>query len=129
MTTRTSIRLAAAAFLAALVLASAPVQAKPDANTYASIAYSQSTGKYGYSYGYNDPDEAREAALKRCKARDAKILFTVGNGWVALALGDDTDCYGYGYGTSRAIAESHALKEARKRTKNCYIAVSVYSGD
>jgi Domain of unknown function (DUF4189) len=113
----------------ALVQALLPqTQAQP-ANTtyYAAIAFSPSTGRYGYTYGWLSSTNARRASREKCKAADAQVIVVVGNGYAALALGDDPSAYGYGYGQTAADARRHALAECQKRTTNCYIAVCVHS--
>lgn len=86
------------------------------------IAYSKSTGQYAYSWGYGRSDAPR--ALQDCGAPDAEIVAGPASGWLALALGDDTGEYGWGYAGNRADAEETALKECAKRTKNAKVAVS-----
>ncbi|HVS34024.1 MAG TPA: DUF4189 domain-containing protein [Gemmataceae bacterium] len=105
-----------------------PAQARTD-DTYTAIAYSEKTGRYGYSHDYSSSDEAKQRALAECKADDAKVLVCVGNGWCALALSDGSE-YGFAYGGSESIARRIALQECRDRGgKNAHIVVSVYSGD
>jgi hypothetical protein len=96
---------------------------------YAAIAYSPSTGKYGYSHGYGSRCSAERAALSHCPREDARIVAWSRNAWCVLALGDDVGEYGWAWATSSGCARSRALEECRKRTTNCYIAVSVYSGN
>jgi hypothetical protein len=113
---------------AALLLVAPPVAAQPPNTTYyAALAFSTSTGKYGYTSGWLSDSNARRVALKNCKAEDARVLVVVGNGYAALALGDDRTVYGYGYGETASEAKQHALKNARARTTNCYTAVCVHS--
>ena len=96
---------------------------------YAAIAYSSSTGKYGYSYGYSSRARAENAALNNCSGDDAVIVVWVENGYAALALGDERGAYGTGWSTrSRADAEATALANARERTSGAYIARWVFSG-
>ena len=45
-----------------------------DFNTYAAIAYSPSTGAYGYAYNYWSRYSAEREALRRCAAEDAEIV-------------------------------------------------------
>ena len=47
--------------------------------------------------------------------------------WMALAMGDDQSAYGWGYAGNRADAESNALAECAKRTKNGKIVLSFCS--
>jgi hypothetical protein len=87
------------------------------------IAYSTTTGKWGYSYSYGRSDVAR--ALNLCGDKNAEVFVTPKRGiWMALALGDDKSAYGWGYAGNRADAEHNALKECEKHTKNAKIAVS-----
>jgi serine/threonine-protein kinase len=96
---------------------------------YAAIAYSPSTGKYGYSYSYGSRCVAERAALDRCRTADASVVVWTRNAWCVLALGDDVGEYGWAWSTSLSCAKSRALAECRNRTTNCYIAVSVFSGN
>jgi hypothetical protein len=96
-------------------------------NTFAAIAYSEATGKWGYAYDYPYGSSARKDAKKNSKAEDAQVVVVAGNMWCALALGDDKDAYGVGTGGSADIAAQLALRAARKVTTNCYVAVCVHS--
>ncbi len=87
------------------------------------IAYSPTTGKWGYSFGYGRGDVTR--ALQFCEDPQAKVIVSPTSCcWMALALGDDKSAYGYGYAGNRADAERNALDECHKRTKNAKVAVS-----
>jgi hypothetical protein len=87
------------------------------------IAYSTTTGGWGYSFGYGRSDVPR--ALQFCGDRNADVMVGKDPGcWMALALGDDKSVYGWGYAGNRADAERNALKECCKRTKNAKVAVS-----
>jgi len=90
--------------------------------TGGAIAYSQSTGDWGYQAGGGR--HAPYMALKRCKASDAKIIAQKHDCWMALALGDDKSAYGWGYAGNRIDAERNALEECRKRTTHAKIAFS-----
>lgn len=128
--------------LAVLVLCSASVltpvaqlQAQTivvfDGDSYAAIAYSPSTGKYGYAYNYGSRWAAEAAALAYCEAPDAEIVVWVNNGFCALALGDEPGVYGvgwsYGDGSSNVAAMNWALYECGKRTTNPRIVVVISS--
>jgi hypothetical protein len=123
------VRAAAVLMVLAAVQAVMPSSRAQPQNTtyYAAIAYSQSTGRYDYSYGWLAESNARRAARANAKADDARVILVVGNGYAALALGDDVSAYGYGFGPTAAEARRHALAECQKRTANCYIAVCVHS--
>jgi hypothetical protein len=96
-------------------------------NTFAAIAYSQSTGKWGYAYDRSIADFARKSARENSKADDAKVVVAVGNMWCALAIGDDKTAYGVGTGGSADIAAQLALRAARERTTNCRVVICVHS--
>jgi hypothetical protein len=102
-----------------------------EGDTFAAIAYSPSTGKFGYAYNYGSRWDAQKAALKRCKAKDARIVTWVNNGFCALALGDDKSAWGvgwsYGNGATNTYAKKKALAECAKRTKNGRIVVCLCS--
>jgi hypothetical protein len=104
-----------------------------DHDTYAAIAYSPSTGSYGYAYNCDSRGEAERLALKHCKARDARIATWVHNGFCALAVGDDQSCWGsgwsYGDGATNREAKRYALDECRKRTTGAHIILCVCSAD
>jgi hypothetical protein len=90
--------------------------------TGGAIAYSESTGNWGYATG-GGPSSTYKA-LQYCKAADAKVIAQESDCWMALALGDDTGVYGWGYAGNRADAESFALANCAKRTKNAKVVVS-----
>jgi serine/threonine-protein kinase len=100
-------------------------------DTYAAIAYSKSTGSYGYAYNHGSRASAEAAAIKYCKADDASVVVWVHNGFCALAIGDDKEAYGYGFsygnGATNTDAKNRALLEARKRTTNARIVLCVCS--
>ena len=97
---------------------------------YAAIAYSRSTGRFGYSSGFSAEVNARRESLKNCAARDCQVVVVVGNGYAALALGDDRSAYGYGYTkTDEGVdkARRFALEACNERTKRCKVVVSIHS--
>jgi hypothetical protein len=104
------------------------IRRRSETDHYAAIAYSQSTGRYGYAFGYSTLAEAREMAQTRCGSVDACQAGWARNGWYcALAVGADGS-YGYGSGSTAARARAVALGNCRKYTNDCKIAVCVYSG-
>jgi hypothetical protein len=90
--------------------------------TGGAIAYSQSTGNWGYNTGggLNAPYRA----LQNCRASDCKIIAQKFDCWMSLALGDDKSAYGWGYAGNRIDAERNALEQCRQRTKNAKIVCS-----
>jgi hypothetical protein len=99
--------------------------------SYAAIAYSPSTGNYGYVYDYRSRKSAEAAALEKCNAPDAQIVCWINRGFCSLALGDDKSCWGvgweYGGGAESRKAVDRALENCRKRTTGVYTAVTISS--
>jgi hypothetical protein len=124
------------ALAAVVVLVPAP-QARADVainfNTFAAIAYSPSTGHYGYAYDYWSRYSAERAALARCKEPDARIIGWVKAGWLALALSDDNRTYGvgwtYGEGATNTGAKQRAFKECSRRARSVRVVLCLCSGD
>jgi hypothetical protein len=117
-----------ALILGSLAVVEPPATAKADTivvevDTYAAIAYSPSTGKWGTGQGYPWLNRARERALAECDADDARIIGWVENGFIALALGDDVGAYGYGSSSNSATARAIALRECAKRTTGAHVVV------
>ena len=102
-------------------------------NTYAAIAYSPSTGDYGFGYNFGTRAGAEQRALKDCNGDDAQIVTWVNNGFCALALGDDQSRWGYGYswggGASNVEAKQRALKQCQSRTTGAHIVLCISSLD
>ena len=95
---------------------------------FAAIAYSESTGRYGYAHGYYSQYAAECEAIRRCNADDAEVVVWARNNWCALALGDETGTYGYAWNGCDSTAKADALRRCRERTTGCHIAVCVFSG-
>lgn len=106
-----------------------PAVADENSTYWGAIAYSQSTGAWGYSRRWLSEVNARRVALKNCEAEDARIVLVVGNYWCALALGDDVSAYGTGYAKTAEQARRFALEECRKRTTNCKVVVCFNTRD
>ena len=82
------------------------------ADAYAAIAYSKSTGQYGYTYGYDNLDAAKCDAVANANAPDAHVVVWVENGWAALAVNNNGG-WGYGWSTNcKANAERFAIDGA-----------------
>jgi len=98
---------------------------------FAAIAYSPSTGKYGYSYNYRSRSAAERMALEHLPQPDARIVCWVQAGFCALALGDDKSEWGVGYSYGRGArtedARAAAVEECGKRTTHPHLAVLVLS--
>jgi hypothetical protein len=94
---------------------------------FAAIAYSPSTRTYGYSFDYGTLTDARRAALARCKGPQAENVVWARNGYCALAAGTGST-YGWGHGSTDAIARANALTDCRKHSTEARVLVCVFSG-
>ena len=90
---------------------------------YGAIAYSPSTGATGYSYDHYTRADAEAGALNECgkRASDCQLPLWFRNACGALAVGSGGS-WGTGWGTSRGLAERHALATCRKLTSGCSVA-------
>jgi serine/threonine-protein kinase len=95
---------------------------------FGAIAYSKSTGKTGYSYGYNDIQSANQRATNGCGESDCEVNAVFWNGCGALAKGRDG---GTAWATagSRSAAESRALRECNSVDSDCKIICWACSGN
>ena len=103
----------------------APAQATA-ADLYAAIAYSPSTGKYGYAYGKGSRAAAENAARAYARAGDARIAIWCKNAWCALALSNPSGAWGAAWGNSKAEASNAALRNCPSRGR--YVACTAFSG-
>lgn len=90
--------------------------------TGGAIAFSESTGHWGYSTGGGR--HAPHMAIRYCNAPDARIIAQGSDCWLALALGDDKRAYGTGCAGNRMDAESNALEACGRKTKNAKVVLS-----
>ena len=88
------------------------------------IAVSQSTGRLGWSYDFNNRGEAEQAALRECSkgASDCTVPLWFCNACGAIATTSDLG-YGTGWAKDRAQAERNALNVCRQYNpgKNCSV--------
>lgn len=96
------------ALIALIIVASSGFATSAFAGDYAAIAYSPSTGNYGYSYGYPCLDDAEAVARQNAAACDAQVVVSAENEYLALAQNDD-GTFGYGFSGSRYLAQSIAM--------------------
>lgn len=92
-----------------------------DPCSYAAVAYSPSTGHYGYVYNYYSRSEAERAALSEVSDKDARIVGWVNDGWLVLAIGDNK-AHGVGWefgdGALNTTAARRAIAECEKQNGN-----------
>jgi hypothetical protein len=126
----TRLHLLALPFLAAAAcLFAAPSQECRADDTYAAIAYSPNTGRYGYATGRPTRAAAESVAVAECNRPDARVVVWSRNEYCALAVGDNRKVYGYGYSPDKEEARAIALREAEKRTTNCFVILVIHSDD
>jgi len=101
----------------ALWLFPAVVQAQ---DNYGAIAYSSSTGRYGYSYDWGSRAEAEDYARSQCGRSDCAVKVWFKNACGALAVGR-RGALGWGWAGSRGQAEGRALSECQARASGCNI--------
>jgi Domain of unknown function (DUF4189) len=93
---------------------------------FAAIAFSPSTGHYGYSSNFTSLTAATQCALSRCKGSDAEVVVWAKNAYCALAVGKGSG-QGWGWGSTAERARAHALAQCRKHATGSHIAVCVFS--
>lgn len=91
---------------------------------YGAIAFSPSTGAYGFSHDWSSRAQAERDAVGHCAGPDARAVIWVKNGWAALARNEDGDWSTGWSGNSRAEAEQIALAKVYGGHILCW----VYSG-
>jgi serine/threonine-protein kinase len=91
--------------------------------SYAAVAFSPSTGEFGYAWNHGSRSEAERVALSRCTEKDAKIIGWVNDGFMAVAIGEDNS-YGMGYrfgdGANTRDAVNTAVRNLSKHTEKEY---------
>ena len=90
---------------------------------FAAIAYSPSTGAYGYGNGYSSKAEAIARAKAECGEPDAVVKWAR-NAWLALALSSDGG-YGSGWGTTAAKARELAVESCLENNDDAKVAVCI----
>jgi hypothetical protein len=97
-------------------------------NKYGAIAYSSSTGAYGYSYNNTSKYSANRRAIRSCRIRaskkDCKVVIGFKNACGALAKGYNRG-FGYGSSVQKTIAKHNALNVCRRYTNRCRVIRTV----
>jgi serine/threonine-protein kinase len=121
--------------VAAVLTPAAPARdnVEIDPDHYAAIAFSPSTGAYGYGYDCGTLGQAQRLALSHCREADARVICWVRFGWAALVIAEDGS-YGYdtsyGGGSTSRDALEKATRQLRKNSDSpVKIALIVCSGD
>ena len=79
---------------------------------WAAIAYSPSTGAYGYAVRHDANYQASIVALKNCGSKDAKVVILTRHRYIAFASG--LLGYGTGYASTAEEAKTIALRNSQK---------------
>jgi len=95
------------------VVAAPPV----DPGTFGAIAYSPSTGKIGWAYGFADGESAKAAATSSCGVGDCAWQVVEQNEYAVLATG--TGGATVAWNTDYATAEADALAACNARGTGC----------
>jgi hypothetical protein len=108
-----------------LIIALALVPSLQAANSYAAVAYSPSTGQWGYGNGYPSQSAAIARARSECGRSDART-FWCKNSWIALAISDQSSGgFGWAYAPTAAAARRKALALCRSRNPDARVVVGV----
>jgi serine/threonine-protein kinase len=96
-------------------------------NTFAAIAYSPSTGRYGYGNGYPTKSQAIARARRECGSHDARTNWCK-NAWIALAISDGSPGgWGSSWGATPEIARNGARAECLARNPDARVVFCVSS--
>jgi serine/threonine-protein kinase len=109
-----------------LVLASAlwlVGSAVAGSDRYAAVAFSPSTGAYGYGNGYATKAEAIQRARRECGESDA-VTKWARNAWLALAVSGDGG-YGSGWGTTAGKAREMAVESCLQHNAEAKVVVCI----
>jgi hypothetical protein len=109
-----------------VVTGAAPAPAANAAGiSYAAIAFSPSTGRWGYGNGYATQAEATARAIRECGQSDAKTNWCR-NAWIALALSNESPGgWGSAWGVTAEAARSAATRECLARNPDAHVVVCV----
>jgi Domain of unknown function (DUF4189) len=91
------------------------------ADYFGAIAYSTRSGANGWSKDHPSREAAEKAAVAACAkhAKDCRAVLWFKNGCGALAV--SAKAYGWGWGTTQALADGEAIKACAKRAKGCQV--------
>ena len=102
-----------------LVLTSSISQA---AGGWAAIAYDTTTGRYGYSSGAHDKQQAESDSITACKSRNCQVVVSVQNGWASLSIAkNNSSIYGAGYAPTRHEAMYWSMFHCNQGPSACKV--------
>jgi hypothetical protein len=94
------------------------------------LAYSRRTGALGYSYNYDDEDDARQRAMSECRkySNDCKIARTFTN--VCVMVARDGTKLGWAWGYETDERQRRAINQCRgDGGRNCKVVTKFCTGD
>jgi hypothetical protein len=95
------------------------------ADSYAAVAFSPSTLRWGYGNGYPNKAQAISRARSESGSANAKASWAK-NAWIALAVSDRSrGGYGMGWATTASGARSRAVAQCRKFNPDARVVVCV----
>jgi serine/threonine-protein kinase len=88
---------------------------------FGAIAYSPGTGADGWAKDHPSRRAAQRAALEGCRqhAKDCRPVVWFKNACGALAISNKA--YGWGWGSTQALADAEAIKACAKHAKGCKV--------
>jgi Domain of unknown function (DUF4189) len=88
---------------------------------FGSIAYSPGSGAYGWAKDHLSREAAERASLAACRkrAKDCRNVLWFKNGCGALAV--SAKAYGWGWGSTQALADGEAIKACSKHATGCKV--------
>ena len=96
-------------------------------DTYAAVAFSPSTLRWGYGQNYPTKAEAIARARRECGRKDAKTNWCR-NSWIALAVSNQSrGGWGSAWGETEAAARSAALAECLSRNPDAHVVICIPS--
>jgi serine/threonine-protein kinase len=95
-----------------------------DPGTFGAIAYSPSTGKIGWSYGFSDGEAAKAGAVSACGVGDCAWQVMEGNEYAVLATGSGGPAVAWN--ADYTTAQNDALAACSAKGDNCVVNAWVF---
>lgn len=95
---------------------------------YGAIAYSPSSGAYGYSYAYGSRGQAERAALKSCRANGSGCQNAIWFQNACGAVAKGPNGWGSGWAASKKGAYAQAVASCAQYSRQCKVIVWACSG-
>lgn len=104
-----------------LLFLAVPAIALAQPEYFGAIAYSPGSGAHGWAKDHPSRKAAERAALAACRkhAKDCRNVLWFKNGCGALAV--SAKAYGWGWGSTQALADAEAIRACSKHTKGCKV--------